>query len=435
MENFDFTLGYQIRLLALFCKDKDFFLRFAPLLTEACFSPGFPQWVYAFIVKYFRLYNSLPSGIVLEQEIKVDASLQLLPEEQSVFKELISFLEIGVPANEVGWIKESARKFASMKQMRLALIEHGPAVDDGDFDTVISALRNASQGLQKYTDVLKDEYVFSLRNLEEIYKQAGGIRTGINLIDYYVGGIIKKELTFILADTNVGKSLLMVYIGGQILRQKKKVLHVTLEMSMARTLIRYFATLAEGEDKVTYNEILGLIDVDYVFKYSLALRERYEGYLFVEELPTGKGTIEDMHRLVDKYQPDVLIVDYLDLMKPVIRREHKRFELGDLTVGLRGLLAETNIGGLSATQTSRQAHNRRIVGKQLAAEDYEKMRVADTVIGMGQSQEDALRHEVVFYLTKSRNTEKDKAERYFIDFQGMKFRFTRPELLGQQPED
>ena len=290
----DFTLGYQIRLLALFCRDKDFFLRLSPILGEECFSPGFPQWIYAFVIKYFRTYNSLPSGIVLEQEIKADVSLQLLPEEQPIFKEFITFLDIGVPVNEIGWIKESARKFASTKQMRLVLTEHGPAVDDGDFDTVISALRNASQGLQKYQDVLRDEYVFSLRNLEEIYKQAGGIRTGINLIDFYVGGILKKELTFILADTNVGKSLLMVYIGGQILRQKKKVLHVTLEMSMARTLIRYFATLAEGEDRITYNEILGLTNVDRVFKYSLDLRERYEGYLFVEEMPTGKGTIEDL---------------------------------------------------------------------------------------------------------------------------------------------
>ena len=106
MADFDFTLGYQIRLLALFCRDKEFFLRFSPILAEACFNPGFPQWAYAFIIKYFRTYNSLPSGTVLDQEIKADASLQLLPEELPVFKEFITFLDAGVPLGEIGWIKE-----------------------------------------------------------------------------------------------------------------------------------------------------------------------------------------------------------------------------------------------------------------------------------------------------------------------------------------
>jgi len=429
----DFTLGYQIRLLALFCRDRDFFLYYSPVINEFCFTIGFPQWVYSFITTYFKKFSSLPSQVVLEQSLRTDTTLQLLPEEAPMLDEFFGYVLNGIPAGEETWVRESAHKFAATKQIKITLNEQGPSIDEGDFDKLISALRMSSNGLSRSSRSLKDQYVFSLRNLEEIYMQGGGVKTGVGVIDNWVGGLFKKELTIVLADTNVGKSLLMCYIGGQILRQGKRVLHVTLEMSLARTLIRYFATLGDLEDKIQYNDILHLVDPTKIHEYSLRLRERYEGQFHIEELPPGKGTVEDLYRFVDKYQnPDVLIVDYLDLLAPPIRRDNKRFELGELTTAVRGLSVEGDISVLTPTQTNRAAHNRRIIGFQFVAEDYEKMRIADTVVGMGQTLEDALRHEVVLMLAKSRNTVRDKAERYIIDYSSMSFRNGRPELLQNQ---
>lgn len=400
-------------------------------MSEWCFNMGFAQWAYNFMKEYFKKYNSLPSKLILQQSLVIDTDFKVLPEESILIETFFTFIDEGLPPGEEDWVRETARKFATTRQIKYILNEQSPAIDDGDFDTVIGALRTGARGLVKRGGALKDEYVFSLRNLEEIYTQEGGIKTGVPLIDQWVGGLFKKELTLVLADTNVGKSLLMCYIGGQILRQGKRVLHVTLEMSLARTLLRYFATLAEPDDGITYNDILGLTDVRKVHEYSVKTRERYEGLFHIEELPSGKATMEDLYRFLDKYQnPEVLIVDYLDLIKPDVRREHKRFELGETTTNLRAVAMEASIAVLTPTQASKLSHHRRLVDVQYVAEDYEKVRIADTVVGMGQSQDDSIRHEIVMMLSKSRNTVKDKAERYTIDYPSMMFRYVRPELLG-----
>ena len=70
------------------------------------------------------------------------------------------------------------------------------------------------------------------------------------------------------------------------------------------------------------------------------------------------------------------------------------------------------------------------MGKEFVAEDYEKIRVSDVVVGMGQTQDDALKREVILNLTKSRNTEKGRMERYTIDYNTVRFILQRAEIYG-----
>src|SRR5262249_4753930 len=172
--------------------------------------------------------------------------------------------------------------------------------------------------------------VFSLQNLREVYDEKGGMKTGLPLIDNVVGGLQKKQLSIILADTNVGKSFLLTHIGGAALRQQRKVLHVTLEMSLARTLLRYFANLADPEDKITYNSILTFdrSEQESIYQYIMRLEQKYEGYLNLVEFPTGKCALQNLEALLEKYpSTELLIVDYLELLKPPQKRDAMRYEL------------------------------------------------------------------------------------------------------------
>lgn len=240
-----------------------------------------------------------------------------------------------------------------------------------------------------------------------------------------------KEMSLIIGDANVGKSLVATFIGGQAVRQLRKTLHVTLEMSKARTLIRYFTTLAEPDDKITYGQIFNFNPEDHVFNYVNRLKDTYENYLKVEEFPSGKCSIDDLYRLLDKYpDTELLIVDYLDLMKPVRKRDNFRHEMADLTTALRGLACESDsLHVMSPTQTNRLASGKRIIGKEYVGEDYNKIRIADWAIGIGQNSHDVQKHEIIFNIARSRNSEKAFAERYFIDFNTMRFKFLMQENM------
>src|SRR5262249_41286351 len=94
-----------------------------------------------------------------------------------------------------------------------------------------------------------------------------------------------------------------------------------------------------------------------------------------------------------------------------------------------GVASEYGIHVATATQANRQSVNKRIIGKEVTAEDYGKMRIADVGIGMGQTKDDALKNEVVLNLTRSRNSAKTVAERYFMDFQHMRMKCLGQELV------
>lgn len=425
-----FTPEYQIKLLALLCLDREFFSEVISYLEPTHFTLHVSQWLYERIVKHFLDHKQLPTAMVVEQEY-ANFDAPFLPEEVPLYNVFLNCLREG-KVDEVEYLKTSARKFAVSRTVKTILNERSDDIDSGDIDAVISSLKRGTSGLIKSNLGLRDKSVFSINNFVDLYNEGGGIRTGISLIDQWVGGLFKQELTFFLADTNVGKSIVMTYIGGQILRQFKKVLHVTLEMSATRTLLRYCATLAEDSDNIGFNILKAGQPLEQVYDYMSTLYQRYEGNLAIDELPAGKASVEDIGRLVDMREPDILILDYLDLLKPIRKRDAKRHELEELTTAVRELAKEKDIPVLSATQANRTAANRRIVGKEFASEDYNKMRIADVTVGMGQTLDDAIRHEVILFLTKARNDEKDKAERYRIDYQRMAFVLVRQELLRSQ---
>lgn len=235
-----------------------------------------------------------------------------------------------------------------------------------------------------------------------------------------------------MGDLNVGKSLVLCYVGGQAVRQGRHVLHVTLEMSRARTLARYFANLSDEEDNITYTNIVNFSPEEEVFSYVHdTLKGRYEGYLQVEDFPSGKCGIGDLYNLLDKYpDTELLLVDYLGLLKPVVRRKEIRHELSDLATSLRAIAIENNLHVMAPTQANKLASGKRIVDVGKTAEDYGIQRIADFTMAIGQTQDDVIKNELVAFIARSRNSKKFTAERYRIDFPHMKIQLIRQETLN-----
>lgn len=424
----NFTIGFQLRLLALFYTDKDFYLKNQEYIKDEFFNSLFLQWLLKLLKIYVETNKSLPTRTVVEQYLDEDKNLVILPEEQQLVTEFLALITSGNIV-EASYIKENFQKFVKIQTLKIWRSEQESNIDEGNAEEVFSSLRHEVNKFESPTGLL-DTNVFSLFNLQEIYDTKAGILTGIEMIDTVVKGLLPKQMFLALSDTNVGKSILLTQIGGKALRQGKEVVHVTLEMSAAWSLLRYYANLAEDEDEIKYDNILNFSPSDAVHTYILNLREKYESKLHLYEFPTGNCSIPDVYRLVDKHpNTDLLIIDYLELMKPPRRRNELRSEHSDITVGLRGLAIQAGIHLASVTQANRQASNRRIIGKELSAEDYGKFRVVDVGIGMGQTKADATKNEVVIFLTKSRTSAKGQAERYFLDFQRMRFKFQGPELV------
>jgi len=435
----NFPNSYQVRLLALLCVDKKVFSKYGSRLEDTMFSTQVCQWIFNTLKTYYKDYSKSPVRNVFDTELSKEDAFQPLPEEQPFLQEFLALVTSGV-VSDAEYIEDTLYSYIASKTMRNVLSEQTENVDGGEFDEVLGALRKSRRELISQSEGgLVDEYghVFSLKNLEEIYLERTAIKTGFSLIDNEIKGVVAKELTLVLGDTNVGKSIALAQMGAFIVKQYRKVLHVTLEMSAARTLARYLSMMSVGDPEwewITINDILNFDPemTHRIAKYvALHLRPKYEGFLHIEELPTGKGSLEMIAGLVDLHRPTVLVVDYLDLLKPPKTRQDYRFELKDVTTQLRGLAVEHNIPIITATQANRMAAGKRIVRKEMVAEDYEKIRIADTAFSIGQSKSDADRNQVAFYLMKARNADRETAQLYTLDKRKVCFKYMNDIVLGR----
>ena len=429
----EFSLSFQLRLLLLFYTDKEFFNLSKGLVKQEFFNSLFCQWLFKYLEIYVDLYKSLPTKIVVEQELLSNKDFTELPEEGALISEFLGLLKEH-DRGELSYVKDTFLKFAKSRSIRQVLNEQSDYIDSGNFEELFTSLKDESRKFDTLNVKERDEKLFSVLNLRELYENKAGIQTGLPLIDNVIGGLNPKELSIVLADTNVGKSLYLVHIGGSAVKQYKKVLHVTLEMSFARTLARYLANLGDDEDNISYQQIVTCDPTDKIINYVHdKLQERYEGFLQVEEYPTGGCGISDLYSLLDKFpDTELLIVDYLQIMKAIQKRTELRFELTDNTVAMRGIASEGNLHVASAAQAGRLARNKRIVDIGTVAEDYGIMRVADIGIAMGQGKNDIPKREVVLSIGRSRNSDKNVRERYHTDFKRMRLVYRRAEEITHE---
>lgn len=241
--------------------------------------------------------------------------------------------------------------------------------------------------------------------------------TGIAELDKRGFGPTRKELWLLIANTKAGKSWALGQLAKAALMRRLRVLHITLEMSESRAAQRYFQALfAISKRKEVINttrfqkdalgRISGFDELKITPKYSLDdpnIRKKLEGLInrastrlldniLIKEFPTGQLTVSQLTAYLDnlesteKFVPDLLIVDYPDLMK--LDRDNFRLALDDTFKGLRGLAVSRNIALAAVSQSHRGAAKAKKVDIDNVAEAYSKIAHSDTVITYTQTPQE-----------------------------------------------
>jgi archaellum biogenesis ATPase FlaH len=203
------------------------------------------------------------------------------------------------------------------------------------------------------------------------------------------GGVSRKTLNVVLAATNAGKSLFMCDLAANYMRQGRKVLYLTLEMSDKITAHRIIANLLDTE-----LEQLRQVQPEAFQRAMAGIQERYQGHLVIHEYPASNASVGDFRRLFKelsqklKFIPDVVFVDYLNLCAPSSSKKTNSGSydaVGTVAKELRGLATEKDIVLWTATQTNRQGYKER---PQLGytSESYEINSTSDLILGLWRDE-------------------------------------------------
>jgi len=234
------------------------------------------------------------------------------------------------------------------------------------------------------------------------------IYTGIPLLDKLQHVPTKKELYTVIGKSGDAKSWFGVHIGKMGVKQRKKVLHITLELSEERLKNRYlqafFGIGSKEEDLQRINSIfnkdefgsLSSLKFKKIPNVSLLtdsnitdlLEEKFSALknpkLIIKEFPTGFLTIEMLIAFLENlevyynFSPDIIILDYYGLMN--MDRDKYRIELGRLCIELRGIAVSRELALVNIAQANRAAEDVQWITRKHIAEDFSGIATSDCII-------------------------------------------------------
>jgi len=214
--------------------------------------------------------------------------------------------------------------------------------------------------------------------------------------------------------------------------QRFRVLHITLEMSEALCAQRYLqAMLAiskrdeafqitrfqrdklgrlSGLDPKRVKPKLSLDDANIRPKLEAQLKRgahRYFDNVYIKQFPSGALTVTQLKAYMDnmevreRFVPDLLIVDYPDLLK--LDPHNYRLEIDTAFKEIRGIAVERNIAVAVVSQSHRSAAKAKHVGAENVAEAYSKIAHSDTVLTYTQTKQELALGLARLHVAKGRN--------------------------------
>ena len=113
----------------------------------------------------------------------------------------------------------------------------------------------------------------------------------------------------------------------------------------------------------------------------------------IVHMPSKTVTVDDIRQEItylentQNFIPDVIIIDYADLIKPEMNTGQKRHDLDDIWEALRGWGQEKHVLIISASQTNRISADVEYLRDIHVAEDYSKIAKLDIAIGLCQTDQ------------------------------------------------
>ena len=201
--------------------------------------------------------------------------------------------------------------------------------------------------------------------IEEVAKTATKIEQNINKkqdYSYYTGfldlddltdGLHKGELTIIGARPGVGKTTFSLQIAEHISKKQKNVTYVCLEMSTEQMIQKMLAKEARVNSRKIRNGDLTSEEID---KIGIACAEVCDLKM---NILTKIRTIQQIEivarRMKNRGKLDLLIIDYLQLVRSSAKFQSREQEVADISRTLKLLSIELEIPIIALCQLNRNA--------------------------------------------------------------------------------
>ena len=227
-----------------------------------------------------------------------------------------------------------------------------------------------SSSLVKFDEAMK----MTIEMASNAYKNEEGIvgvPTGLTDLDDRLGGLHKSDLLIIAGRPSMGKTSLATNIAFNAAKKiqndgrKSTIAFFSLEMSSEQLSTRILAE----QSRIKSNDIRrGRISEEQFDKFIETSKNISELPLYIDETPAiSIAALSNRARRIKRlYGLDMVVVDYIQLMKASNFREGRVQEISEITQGLKALAKELSLPVIALSQLSRAVEHRDDKKPQLA---------------------------------------------------------------------
>lgn len=224
-------------------------------------------------------------------------------------------------------------------------------VQDGKATDALNSLIAETTTLKRITSTVRDLDVSDLDDAVAHFEQVKrmkengthGIYTGLAGFDNYLpAGIMPGQFGVLLAYPAIGKSWMALYLAVQAWKNGKSPLIVSLEMTESEVRNRIFAIIGQGiwsHRKLSSGDV----EIDMLKKWHEKTFAGKPSIHIISNEGVGEVSPSVLRGKIDQYKPDIVFVDYLNLMTSNQKTDNEVVKMKNLSRELKLLAISEEI--------------------------------------------------------------------------------------------
>lgn len=304
--------------------------------------------------------------------------------------------------------------FDTYKKRKIDEFLNHNVITPGNVEKFSDEMKELLSSLEKPIDKSDVESLSGLVKMKDDYftpRNEKRLKVGFKEVDKAIGGFDNGDITIIAARPGVGKSAFALQMIRKFGRDGIRTGYFNLEMAKKQIYERAVAS-SSGID-------LNRIRLGTNFlNNEKALFDEGNDKLLKETnvfVVSGMQTISNIRKVQQKYGFNVIVIDYLQLIKPETKRNGNRSaEVGDISRGLKAIASDFNIPVIALSQLNRASEQYKDKEPSMSElrESGDLEQDASTIIMIWNSNREDLSEKMI-KVEKSRNGTNDRIKLYF----------------------
>ena len=383
--------GFQSKIITSLLVDSKYIKQIIDILEVSYFDSDSNKFLIKSIKDYFVRYKTNPTMEAIKVLID-DVDNDVL--KTSIVDSLRNAWQYR-ESNDLEFVQEKSLEFCKNQVVKNAIMESVELLETQKYDEIKTIIDKAmTAGMERD---IGHEYItgFEERMTQQTRNTMPTQWDSVN--DLMDGGLAGGELGVIVAPAGIGKSWTLQALGAHAVKKGLTVIHYTLELNAQYVGLRY--------DTIVSGQPTG--NLQYYKEEVLSKINKLKGNLIIKYYPTRTASVNTLTAHLQQCElqgmkPDMVIVDYADIMKSTQHFTEKRHQIGHVYEELRGMAGEFDIPLWTASQANRSSLEEDVIGAEKVSEDYSKVMTADFVMSMSRKVEDKIANTGRFHVIKNR---------------------------------